>query len=87
MLCVVQAAARAGFHVSNWLLDIVLTMLVHHTFLGFELEVYAPFEYTADATRGTRLATRNRCNTQHATRPVACIAPRESRSSERCAAL
>ncbi len=64
MLCVVQAAARAGFHVSNWLLDIVLTMLVHHTFLGFELEVYAPFEYTADATRDTQLATRNM---QHAT--------------------
>jgi hypothetical protein len=56
MWCVLQAAARAGFHVSNWLLDIVLTMLVHHTFLGFELEVYAPFEYTTDAD--TRLAAR-----------------------------
>ncbi len=74
MLCVVQAAARAGFHVSNWLLDIVLTMLVHHTFLGFELEVYAPFEYTADATRDTQQMQHATCNTQHATRPVACIA-------------
>ena len=63
MLCALQAAARAGFHVSNWLLDIVLTMLVHHTFLGFELEVYAPFEYTTDADtrRATCGAARSAC--------------------------
>jgi hypothetical protein len=70
MLCVVQAAARAGFHVSNWLLDIVLTMLVHHTFLGFELEVYAPFEYTAECD--ARHATCNTQQMQHATCNTAC---------------